>query len=86
MKPSLKKILIDACTKTSLTFNNNIYEQKDGASTGSSLEPVLAIITMTELEEKFFKDFADDGAIKFYGRYVDYTLLVMKPKDIGCIY
>ena len=38
---------------------------------------------MTELEEKVIKKFVDDGTIKFYGRYVDDTLLVIKPKGIG---
>ena len=85
-KLSLKKLLVDACTKTSFIYNNNIYEQKDGVSMCSTLGPVLANIIMTELEEKVFKKFVDDGTIKFYGRYVDDTLLVMKPKDIGSIH
>ena len=41
---------------------------------------------MTELEEKIIKTFVDDGTIKFYGRYLDDTLLVIKPKDIGRIH
>ena len=53
---------------------------------GSPLGPVLANIIMTELEEKVIKKFVDDGAIKFYGRCVDDMLLVIKPKDIGCIH
>ena len=51
-KRSLKKLLIDACTKTSFIFNNTIYEQKDGVSIGSPLGPVLANIIMTDLEKK----------------------------------
>ena len=31
-KRSLKKLLTDACAKTSFHFNNKIYEQKDGVS------------------------------------------------------
>ena len=53
----MKKLLIDACTKTSFIFHNNIYEQKDGVSMGSPLGPVLANIVMTELEEKVIKKF-----------------------------
>ena len=53
---------------------------------GSPLGPVLANIIMTELEEKIIKTFVDDGTIKFYGRYLDDTLLVIKPKDIGRIH
>ena len=41
---------------------------------------------MTELEKKVIKTFVDDRTIKFNGRYVDDTLLVIKPKDIGPIY
>ena len=81
-KRSLKKLLLDACTKTSFIFNNKIYEQKDGVSMGSPLGPVLANIVMTELEEKVIRKFVEDGIIKFYGRYVDDTILVIKPKDI----
>ena len=85
-KRSLKKLLIDACTKTSFISNNKIYEQKDGVSMGSPLGPVLANIIITELEVKVIKKFVDDGTIEFYGRYVDETLLVMKLKDIGRIH
>ena len=51
-KRSLKKLLIDVCTKTSFIFNNKIYEQKDGVSMGSPLGPVLVNIIMAELEKK----------------------------------
>ena len=85
-KRSLKKLLIDVCTKTSFIFNNKIYEQKDGVSMGSPLGPVLVNIIMTELEKKVIKKFVDDGTIKFYGRYVDDALLVIKPKDTGRIH
>ena len=71
--------------KTSFIFNNKIYEQKDGVSMVSPLGPVLANIIMTELDEKVTKRLINDGTIKFYGRYADDTLLVIKPKDIGRI-
>ena len=41
---------------------------------------------MTELEEKVIRKFVEDGIIKFYGRYVDDTILVIKPKDIGRVH
>ena len=34
----------------SFTFNNNIYQQKDGVAMGSPLGPVFARIIMVELE------------------------------------
>ena len=45
-KRTLKKLLLDACTKTifSLTFDNILHEQIDGVSMGSCLAPVLPII------------------------------------------
>ena len=80
-KHSLKKLILDTCTKTAFSFNNIIYEQKDGVSMGSSLGPVMANIIMTELEDKVIKPLINDGTIKFYCRYVDDTLLVVKPQD-----
>ena len=82
----MKKLLTDACTKTSFIFNNKIYEQKDGVSMGPPLGPVLPNVIMTELEEKVIKKFVDDGTVKFYGRHVDDTLSVIKPKDTGRIH
>ena len=39
-KRSLKKLILDACTKTAFSFSNIIYEQKDSVSMGSSLGPL----------------------------------------------
>ena len=54
-KRTLKKIILDTCTKTALSFNNKFYQQKDDVSRGSSLGPVLANIVMTELEDVISK-------------------------------
>ena len=85
-KRSLKRLSIDACTKTSFIFNNKIYEQKDDVSMSSPLGPVWANIIMAELEQKVIKNFVDNGTIIFYERYVNDSLLVVKPKDIGRIH
>ena len=85
-KRSLKRLSIDACTKTSFIFNNKIYEQKDDVSMSSPLGPVWANIIMAELEQKVIKKFVDNGTIIFYERYVNDSLLVVKPKDIGRIH
>merc|ERR1712240_470976 len=63
-------------------FDNTIYEQKDGVSMGASLGPVLANIIMTELENKVVDKLVQNGRIKFYARYVDDTLLLVKPDDV----
>ena len=52
---NLKKLILDTCTKTAFSFNNIIYEQKEGVSMGSSLGPIMANIIMTELEDKVIK-------------------------------
>ena len=52
---------------------------------GSPLALVLANIIMTKLESTIIKKLFDTGKIKFYCRYVDYTLLLMKPEDIQLV-
>lgn len=83
---TLKKLIIDTCTKTSFLANGKIYEQIDGVSMGSSLGPVLANIIMTELENVVIQPLIDQGIIQFYCRYVDDTLLLVKPRDVDLIH
>ena len=49
---------------------------------GASLGPVLANIIMTEMERCVVDRLIESGKIKFYTRYVDDTLLLVKPEDI----
>jgi hypothetical protein len=81
-KSTLKKLLLDTCTKTAFSFNGQLYEQIDGVSMGGSLGPLLANIIMVELEAKIIRPLIDDGTIKFYTRFVDDTLLLIKEEDI----
>ena len=53
---------------------------------GSLLGPVMANIKMTEIENKVIKTLINDGTVKFYCRYVDETLLVVKSQDVSCIH
>ena len=85
-KRTLKKLILDTCTKTAFTFNNKLYEQKDGVSMGSSLGPVLANIIMTELEETIIQQLIENDVIKFYCRYVDDTLMVIEDKYIDFVH
>ena len=48
---------------------------------GSSLAPVLANIILTEFEENIVSNLLKDGTIKYYRRYVDDTLVLIKPAD-----
>ena len=41
---------------------------------------------MTELERKVSKQFIDDRTLMFYGRYVDDTLVVIKPEDLNRVH
>ena len=84
-KRTLKKLIIDTCSKTAFSFNDVIYEQIDGVSMGACLGPVLANIIMTELEKHVVDGLIQQGLIKFYVRYVDDTLLLVKPEDIDHI-
>ena len=63
-KRTMKKIIIDCCTKTLFSFNNKIYKQIDGVSMGSSLGPILGNNIMTELEKIIVKDLVDKSLIK----------------------
>ena len=52
---------------------------------GSSLGPVLANIILTELEKTVVSDLIRCDTIKFYKRYVDDTLLLIKHSDISTV-
>ena len=81
-KRTLKKLVLDTCTKTTFQFNGVLYEQVDGVSMGSSLGPVLANIFLTEFEKKVVNKLIQEKVIPFYMRYVDDTLVLIKRGDI----
>ena len=81
-KRVLKKLIIDTCRKTAFMFDNKIYEQIDGVSMGASLGPVLSNIIMTECEKKIVNKFINQNIIRFYIRYVDDTLLLVKKDQL----
>ena len=83
-KRSLKKLLTDSCTKTAFSFDN-LYEQVDGVSMGSPLGPVLASIIISEFEKVVVLDLLKSDILKFYRRYVDDTLVLVKPTDIPTV-
>ena len=81
-KSKMKKLLLDSCTKTAFSFDNVLYEQCDGVSMGSSLGPVLANIILTEFENVIVKPLIETSVLKFYCRYVDDTLLLIKKDEM----
>ena len=50
-KHTLKKPILDSCTKSIFSCNSTLYEQLVGVSIGSSLWPVLAKIIVLEFED-----------------------------------
>ena len=42
-KLSVRKLILDTCQKTALSFNNKLYEQIDGVSMVGSLGPVYLV-------------------------------------------
>ena len=52
---------------------------------GGSLGPVLANIIMTEFERVVVENLIKTGIVKFFERYVDGTLLVIKRKAVDFI-
>ena len=85
-KSTLKKLILDSCRKTIFSYNGNYFKQIDGVSMGSSLGPVLSNIIMTELELKVIQPLIDNGILKFYCRYVDDTLVLIKPENIQYVH
>ena len=83
-KHTMKKLILDACTKTVFSFNSKCYRQIDGASMGSPLGTVLANM-MTELESTIVKELVNKSLVKLYMRYIDDTLLLIKDEDINYI-
>ena len=81
----MKKLILDSCTKTAFSFNNQLFEQTDGVSMGSALGPVLANIILSEFEKLIVSDLIKSGVIRFYRRYVDDTLVLIKPSDIPAV-
>ena len=84
-KSTLRKLIRDPCTKTVFSCNNKLFEQTDGVSMGGSQGPVLANIIMTQFEQTVVKPLIDRKLITFYCRYVDNTLLLIKPDTIDLI-
>ena len=84
-KNTMRKLTKDTCKKTAFVFDNEIYQQIDDVSMGSPLALVLANIILTELESTIIKKLFDTGKIKFYCRYVDDTLLLIKPEEIQLV-
>ena len=85
-KNTMHKLIKDTCKKTAFSFENIIYNQINDVSMGSHFAPVLTNIIMTELEKTVVQKLTTSGMIKFYSRYVDDALLLVKLADIPHIH
>ena len=65
-KQTLKKLILDSCTKTVFSLKGQLYKQIDGVSMGSPFSPTLANIIMTEFENLVIRPLITSGHIKFY--------------------
>ena len=81
-KATVKKLLLDSSTKTASSFDNVLYELYGGVSMGTSLEPVLVNIILTEFENVIVKPLIETSVLKFYCKYVDDTLVMIKKDKI----
>ena len=84
-KRTMKKLLLDSCTKTAFSYDNIFYQQCDGVSIDSSLAPVLANMILTEFEKVVVTPPMESGILKLYCRYVDHTLVLVKEDQIDKI-
>ena len=75
---TMKKLILDACTKTVFSLNNKFYKKIDGVSIGLQLGTVLANIIMTKIESTIFKELVNKSLVKRNLRYDDDTLLLVK--------
>ena len=85
-KSTMKKLIINSCTKVAVSFINKIYKLLDGVTMRSPFGPVPANIIITELEKFIVKYLVEKSLIKLHMRYVDDILFLVKEKDIKVIY
>ena len=58
-------LLLDACTKPAFSFSKKLYEQIDEVSVGYPLDPLMANVTMTELERVIVKNLFNKGYVLY---------------------
>ena len=59
-KRTLKKLLLDCCTKTPFSINGELFKQIDSVAMGSPLGPTLANI-MTTFEDEIVRQLIDSN-------------------------
>ena len=80
-KDIFKKLLRFATSESVFIFNNNLYNQVDGLSMGSSLGPVYANAFMCFRESEWLEKCPVDFKPVYYKRYVDDTFLIFQKRE-----
>ena len=75
----------DSCTKTAFSFDGKIYKQIHGVSLGLLLGLILANVIMPEFERLAVDKLIKDDLIRFYIRYVDDNVVLVKVENIDNI-
>ena len=76
------KLLEFTLTTTYFSFRGHIYQQKIGAAMGSPVSPIVANLFMEFLEQEAIATCPVECAPKFWGRYVDDVLEIVKRGQI----
>ena len=76
-RKELQKLFKKATCETHFIFNDEIYDQIDGVSMGSSLAPILANLFIGFVEKDWIEK-AQVAKPTFYKIYVDDTFAVFK--------
>ena len=84
-KCTLKKLVLNCCSETAFSFDNQLYEQTDGVSMGLSLGSFLSNIILIEFKCVIISDLINSSTIQFYKRYTNDTLVLIKPSDIPLV-
>ena len=80
-KQIIRKLLKFGTSESIFIFNNNIYNQVDGISMGSSLGPVYANAFMCFRESEWLDACPEEFKPVYYRRYVDDTFLVFRKRE-----
>ena len=81
LSPQQVTDFLSVCLKTTyFKQNGTFYSQCEGAAMGSPVSPIIANLFMENLESLALSSFA--STVKFYGRYVDDTMCIIKRSEV----
>jgi hypothetical protein len=82
-KDFLLKAMEFVLTKGYIAFQNDIYQQTNGAAMGSPMIPPYANIFMYQLEKQTVHKHKDSGTLLLYKRFIDDVLIITKDSNIA---